>query len=246
MHLRQEDGEFSTGAWVTAAFAFTGLAVAPFTVPILDPLTARVLFLVFIALALLSALAAIHQHGIGVGRDRERNREPRRVATDLLRPEEDQMVGQPRREAVGPASEAPPLPISVADERPATTSPTGPKFTSLADGRVVVCVTPQSLVSFFASAGLTSQQASALVAPYLGKLMDLAGSILDVHTEHGVTWATLEEYKSDPRLDFVFDAEWRDRLQLCRRGDQVRIRGEIASAGRHSINLRHCELVNAG
>lgn len=74
MHLRQEDGEFSTGAWVTAAFAFTALAVAWFAVPILEPLAALILFWIFIALALISALAATHQHGIGVGRERERGR----------------------------------------------------------------------------------------------------------------------------------------------------------------------------
>ena len=73
MQLRKEDGEFSTGAWVTAAFAFTGLAVGAFEVPIFERLTALILFWVFIALASMSALAAVHQHGIGVGRERQRN-----------------------------------------------------------------------------------------------------------------------------------------------------------------------------
>jgi putative effector of murein hydrolase len=58
MHLRREDGEFSTGAWVTAAFGLTGLAVVWFAVPIFEPLTALILFWVFIALALLAAIAA--------------------------------------------------------------------------------------------------------------------------------------------------------------------------------------------
>ena len=108
-----------------------------------------------------------------------------------------------------------------------------------ADGRVVVPATPVELHELFRTH--TTAQVGQLLVPFLGKWMEITGTVGDVHEQ----MILLNEYQPSLKngVAMLFDAEWLERIAVLRRGDEVTVLGQIDRMDVLSLWLHHCELL---
>jgi hypothetical protein len=97
--------------------------------------------------------------------------------------------------------------------------------------------TPEGLIAFL-SGGLTDMQAQKLVAPFLGKWMQVSGAVSHVGDTGQVTFKGREVYM------WFRGPEWLDRLAMLSPGSQISVVGRITKIQYSSVRLEDCELVD--
>jgi hypothetical protein len=177
------------------------------------------------------------------------------VLTSRLRLRDDEIEAQKRAQGATGASSKPVAPKrkSTKTDPLVATSQAGGSFKPdpmpLSDRTYVPpSVTPLSLMTSY-RAQQTGYEADKVVEIYIGKWINLDGKVDDLRG--GSSYITLY-LETEP----IGEGGWYsmaliscsfqgvpDEVTVLRRGDPVRLRGQIVSVGRSVVNLDHCELV---
>lgn len=114
--------------------------------------------------------------------------------------------------------------------------------TKTSDGRTIVKIAPQYLCSFFKDH--LEIQAGRLIAPYIGKWMEISGTLKNAReTPFFLSVDLHEEATLGVCLNLIFDLKWREEIEILKNGDSVTIRGQITGARPYSVTLEKCELI---
>ena len=137
--------------------------------------------------------------------------------------------------AVGP-SMAPPSPV------PTVQAPAPPTM-NLADERIIVDVTPEYLMSFFAEH--TSIQAQRLIEPYIGKWMRVSGPLGNVSNTQNFAQVVFEHRPQSFTVIYMLfrQPDRNNRLSVLRRGTQLTVLGQIKEVTQLTLHLDNCELI---
>lgn len=104
-------------------------------------------------------------------------------------------------------------------------------------------ITPQYLVDLFK--GRTDLQGENLVKEHLGKEMTVSGLIDRIALlGSGPKLSVSIEHK--PGILAFFEKDWKDRLIVLRKGDQICVTGKIDSVSGTIISLESCKIVSVG
>jgi hypothetical protein len=110
-------------------------------------------------------------------------------------------------------------------------------------GRYLIKRTAEELYGMYANANLAIE-GKRIVAPYIGKWMQVEGSVEDVSELEQLGLLRLH-IKEQPRVTMWFHAkEWLERLVVLRKGDHMIVQGQIEAIEATSISLDPCELVD--
>ncbi len=97
--------------------------------------------------------------------------------------------------------------------------------------------TPDELVKVFE--GRTTVQGEQLAKAYEGKWMELSGVVGDVKEDE----VDLER-RGSAGVYLEFDKKWRNTLAALRRGDPIKVQGQIRYVYTNHMRLHHCELMD--
>ena len=111
----------------------------------------------------------------------------------------------------------------------------------LPDGRVMVNVAPEYLTGFFVQH--MSIHAKKLAEPFIGKWMKISGQLAEISPgKYSIAVRFI-----DPPVSFLsmsFKHDWKDRLEILRRGDQITVLGKLTEISRTTIRLEDCEIMD--
>jgi hypothetical protein len=110
--------------------------------------------------------------------------------------------------------------------------------------RLTVRHSPKEILELYE--GLTDVQGKKLIEPYLGKWLEVAGNVGDVHRfgdDYVVGFGYSREHPYNITMSFDGKA-WGDRLSVLRINDSIRVRGQIGGVSRVTVVLSKCELSN--
>jgi tRNA_anti-like len=116
---------------------------------------------------------------------------------------------------------------------------------TMPDPRIIVDATPEYICGLYN--GKLDIQGAQLSAPYVGKWMRISGTVENVNNASmDGYFISLREYNGSSGAIVLteFDKRWAEYIQVIKRGDRVRILGQIYSVGRESLVLVHSELVD--
>lgn len=128
---------------------------------------------------------------------------------------------------------------------PAPSTPVTPAMKTPGD-RVIVNVNPDYLVGFFRQH--TTAQAQQLAAVYMGKWMNLSGSVRNVIPLGEDKSRRILVHINTNRDDFLIvtaaftEPRWMDRASTLRRGDRIIVLGKIRDIDSLRMTLYDCEL----
>jgi hypothetical protein len=137
----------------------------------------------------------------------------------------------------------PPLPSALAALKPATAAPPDQPSapTKLADGRILLQLTPKQLSANFENA--TTAQGERAVQPYLGKWMEVTGKVNNV-THNSDNSSHISFYDGVNYFVFMFfKSEWYDHLAVLSKDQKISVRGKLLKVERRDVHLQECELV---
>jgi hypothetical protein len=94
-------------------------------------------------------------------------------------------------------------------------------------------------------ANLTHMEGKRLVAPYVGRWMEVEGKVDDVRDSTGFVQVAFERVTGQAMTLMYFRGkEWRQRVELLRRGDHLRVQGRINGVEAWGVDLDVCEIVD--
>ena len=126
----------------------------------------------------------------------------------------------------------------------------------LADGRIIVGVTPQYLTMLYKMN--TSSKADKLAGDFIGNWIEISGLFGDVTSpipdyssgERKLTMLVSFEHNSAPTMGWAsilmhFDVSWQRYLELLIKKQEISVRGQVVKISSVSLELRQCELIDA-
>jgi hypothetical protein len=117
-----------------------------------------------------------------------------------------------------------------------------PPPTSASSERVIVDVSPQTLMNFYK--GRTGLEAQRLLAPYLGKWTNLTGNIDDI--QQAPSRGVQIQFKLSPYSEaiLIFDSDWLDRLSVLPPHASISALCQIDTVGVSGASFVHCQLTD--
>lgn len=120
--------------------------------------------------------------------------------------------------------------------------------TKVKEYRIFVPVKPEDLMKIYKDN--TEIQASKLAASYIGKWIQVSGTVSEVTTNIGYNHDTVHvtlNLRDEPFLPYFVlgfpSKQWLERLQILPRGHRITANGQIEKIGSHGLTLENCELV---
>jgi hypothetical protein len=109
--------------------------------------------------------------------------------------------------------------------------------------RIVIDVAPEYLMGFYKDH--TDVQADKLAENYIGKWLKLSGKVANVVSSSAITktWHVILAYKAGYFMGVDFDNAWADQISVLKRGDEIRVLGQIEAFDGSRLHLVHCELL---
>lgn len=147
-------------------------------------------------------------------------------------------------------SEATPIPTQtppyIIDGKVITPTPAPPR--KLSDGRIVVDMSPEDIEDIFDKN--TDIQARKLVEPYIDKWMLTSGTVRNVaNRKDGKSFVVLgrnaDKFKYVATVALFTDPKEIERVQLLKRGDTIKIAGQIKFDEKQpALYLDNCEFID--
>lgn len=146
----------------------------------------------------------------------------------------------------------PPTPLQAPNSVAPTHAPVPPTHApvpvrhtpAVVPDRQFVQLTPQYVGGLFKTH--TSREAQHLLADFVGKWMEVSGTVRDVSEYTNFVLVSLvDEHRDDfgiPSIGLSFRGHWRDQVATFRRGDPVRAVGRINALDNLRIDLDPCEI----
>ena len=116
--------------------------------------------------------------------------------------------------------------------------------TKLSDGRTIVNVSAGYLCGLFN--GQLNNKGQKLVAPFIGKMIKISGTVQEILDSSTQIAVFVKENASDVVVDLYFSVNWRDKIDIVKKGDNITVVGEIESVRHaHGMDLIKCELTDS-
>jgi hypothetical protein len=110
--------------------------------------------------------------------------------------------------------------------------------------RVPTNVPPEYLISLFKEH--TSAEVKRIIAPYIGKWMEVSGPVLDVsdHSSFSTVTIPAPASQSFTRVYMYFRQPDRSHIVSLRPGTEVTVLGQLENVYSVQVELNHCELIS--